>query len=163
MWCDLKHGRIRPLVPVQYRRQVFEALHNLSHGGARPSIKLISSRFVWPGMRQNIREWCRTCPQCQLSKVARHTKAPVVVIPPASRRFGSIHVDLVGPLPLSDGCRYLLTIVDRFTRWPEAIPLPDMASTTCCQAFIRHWLPRYGVPDDVVTDRGSQFVGGSWK
>ena len=115
------------------------------------------------GSEMCIRDRCRTCPQCQLGKVARHTKAPVIVIPPASRRFGSIHVDLVGPLPPSDGCRYLLTIVDRFTRWPEVIPLPDMASNTCCQAFIRHWMPRYGIPDEVVTDRGTQFVGGSWK
>ena len=151
------------MVPVQFRRVIFDALHNLSHSSARPTVKLVASRYVWPGLRQNVREWCRTCPRCQTAKEARHVKSPVLEIPPASHRFGSIHVDLVGPLPLSDGCRYLLTFVDRFTRWPEALPVPDMQSTTCCNAFIHHWLPRFGIPDDIVTDRRSQFVGGAWR
>ena len=66
-------------------------------------------------------------------------------------------------MPDSEGCRYLLTFVDRFTRWPEAFPVQDMSSTTCARVFIRQWLPRYGIPDDNVTDRGSQFLGGAWK
>ena len=154
---------IRDRVPLQFRRPVFDALHGLSHGGTRPTLKLLSRRYVWPGMRKDIREWCRTCVPCQASKVGRHTKAPVTVLPPAQRRFGSVHVDLVGPLPESDGCKYLLTFVDRFTRWPEVFPVPDMSSTTCAKTFIRHWLPRFGIPDSIVTDRGTQFVGGSWK
>ena len=52
--------------------------------------------------------------------VGRHTKSPVNVYLPATCRFGSLHVDLVGPLPESERCKYLLTIVDRFSRWPEA-------------------------------------------
>ena len=110
-----------------------------------------------------MREWCRTCLPGQTSKVARHTKTAPTVMPPATRRFGSVHVDLVGPLPDCQGFKYLLTIVDRFTRWPEAYPLRDMSSQACCQVFIDHWLPRFGISDTVVTDRGSQFVGGVWK
>ena len=137
--------------------------HGLSHGGSRPTIKLVSSKFVWAGMRKQIREWCRTCLPCQTSKIGRHVRSPPSVLPPAERRFGSIHVDLVGPLPESRGCKYLLTIVDRFSRWPEVYPLKDISSTTCCSAFINEWLPRFGIPDTVVTDRGAQFVGGAWK
>ena len=163
MWWDTSHGLRRPLVPLQFRRRIFDALHGLSHGGTRPTLKLVSTRFVWPGMRKQVREWCHTCLPCQSAKIGRHTKSPVQVIPPAKRRFGSIQVDLVGPLPDSDGCRYLLTIVDRYTRWPEAYPLPDMMSATCAKVFIRQYLPRFGIPDDIITDRGTQFVGGAWK
>ena len=144
LWCDTGGGRIRPLVPLSFRRPIFDALHGLSHGGTRPTIRLISSRFVWPGMRQTIRSWCKSCMPCQASKIGRHTKAPVTVMPPATRRFGSIHVDLVGPLEESEGTRYLLTVVDRFTRWPEAFPLSDISSASCAKIFIREWLPRYG-------------------
>ena len=115
MWCDTSHNLLRPLVPLQFRRSVFDALHGLSHGGTRPTLKLICRRFVWPGIRKDIREWCRTCLPCQTSKVGRHTKAALQVLPPAKCRFGSVHVDLVGSLPDSDGCKYLLTFMDRFT------------------------------------------------
>ncbi len=57
-------------------------------------------------------------------------------------------IDLVGPLPPSNGCTYLLTCVDRFTKWPEAIPIPDSA-----KAFIQTWISRFGVPSTVTTDR----------
>ena len=89
LWCDTGGGRIRPLVPLGFRRPIFEALHGLSHGGTRPTIRLVSARFVWPGMRQTIRAWCKSCMPCQASKVGRHTKAPVTVMPPATRRFAA--------------------------------------------------------------------------
>ena len=131
LWCDVAEGRTRPLVPKDFRRPVFEALHGLSHPGTRPTLRLVAQRFVWPGMRQQVRQWCRTCLPCQASKTARHVRSPVTVLEPALRRFGSLHLDLVGPLPDSHGFKYLLTIVDRFSRWPEAFPLADMSSKTC--------------------------------
>ena len=52
---------------------------------------------------------------------------------------------------------YLLTIVDRYTRWPEAIPLPNMQAATVASAFVSHWVARFGVPESVTTDCGGQF------
>ena len=82
--------------------------------------------------------------------------------PPPNRRFGSIHVDIVGPLPTSESKTYLFTIVDRFTRWPEVIPMEDSATETCARALIRHWIARFGVPDDLTSDRGPQFTSHLW-
>ena len=163
MWCDVSTGRIQPLVPPAFRRSVFDAHHGLSHGGTRPTVKLIKSRFVWPDIQKDVRQWCRDCLACQASKVGRLTMSPITIDPPAASRFRIIHVDLVGPLPASKGCKYLLTVVDCFSRWPEAFPLQDMSSGTCSKAFVQNWLPRYGIPDEIITDRGSQFLGGSWK
>ena len=77
-------------------------------------------------------------------------------------RFHSIHVDLVGPLPPSEGMTYLFTIIERFTRWPEAIPLPDAKTPTCTNALIRGWISRFGVPADITSDRGPQFTSSLW-
>ena len=100
--CDVSTGTPRPLVPPAFRRPIFDALHSLSHAGARPTVKMVSERFIWPGLRRDVRDWCRRCHPCQASKVARHIKTPVTVMPPASRRFGCLHLDIVGPLPPSE-------------------------------------------------------------
>ena len=76
--------------------------------------------------------------------------------------FRSLHIDLVGPLSPSEGMNYLLTVIDRFTRWPEAIPIPDSKTSTCVKALIRHWISRFGVPEDITTDRGPQFTSSLW-
>ena len=82
-------------------------------------------------MKHDIRKWCKEYLDCQTSKVHRHTRSPLVERLPPSDRFCSLHVDLVGLLPESHGMTYLFTIIDRFTRWPDAIPLRNaLASTT---------------------------------
>ena len=78
-------------------------------------------------------------------------------------RFDHVHIDLVGPLPTSHSCTYLFTCVDRFTRWPEAIPIPDSTANMVAQAFISGWVFRFGVPSTNTTDRGQQFESTLWR
>lgn len=161
--CDMSTGTPRPLIPINWRRRVFEACHNLSHSGYRPTMRAVSKRFVWPNMKADIRDWCKTCHPCQSSKVHRHTKSPLQTRLPPEHRFGSLHVDIVGPLPESEGMRYLFTIIDRYTRWTDAIPMREMKAEDCAKAFLRQWISRYGVPGDITSDRGRQFISELWR
>ncbi|MBM6549272.1 DDE-type integrase/transposase/recombinase [Streptococcus dysgalactiae subsp. equisimilis] len=70
-----------------------------------------------------------------------------------------MHVDLVGPLPPSQGYVYILTCVDRFTRWPQAIPLNRPTSEEVAQAFLSGWVSTFGCPATVTSDRGPHFDG----
>ncbi len=160
--CDTTYSKPRPILPSSWTRPMFDAVHGLSHPGPRPTQKAISQLYVWEGMKRDIREWCRDCHACQSSKFHRHTHAPLLERPAPTARFRSIHIDLVGPLPVSQGMSYLLTIIDRFTRWPEVIPLPDAQTVTCASALLHHWIARFGVPENITSDRGAQFTSTLW-
>ena len=108
--CDTSTGQARPVVPVSWRRKVFDLIHDLSHPSIRATRKLISSKFIWKGMNSQVGSWAKTCIQCQSSKIHTHIKSPLETFNVPHRRFDHIHVDLVGPLPPSDGFTHLLTM-----------------------------------------------------
>ena len=93
--CDMSTGVPRPVIPQTWTKRIFELCHNLSHTGYRPTVRAVSKRFVWPGMKKDIRDWCKTCHPCQASKVQRHIRAPLQQRTLPERRFGSLHVDIV--------------------------------------------------------------------
>ena len=157
LYADVKDNNARPYIPKSFRYQAFSHLHNMSHPGIRASQRLVTSRFVWPSVNKDVRDWARACVKCQTSKVTRHTVSPLETFKSVSSRFQHVHVDIVGPLPYSNGFKYIFTCVDRFTRWAEAIPIPDMTTETVLQAFVNMWVQRFGVPEYLTSDRGSQF------
>jgi transposase InsO family protein len=157
--CDVSTGRLWPLVPEADRLQVFRSIHGVAHPGVQATRRMITARFVWLGMRANVAAWCRDCVACQRAKVTKQHKAPVEPIPISQRRFSHVHIDIVGTLQASeDGFLYLLTMVDQTSRWLEAVPLKDISAVSCVAAFLSCWVARFGVPETLTSDRGSQFA-----
>ena len=159
--CDMSTGHPRPIVPATWRRKVFDIVHGLSHPSMRSTRKLIAAKFVWNGL-QKLQGLGPDNASLASHPKCKHIRAPLQKISIPQRRFDHIHVDLVGPLPPSNGSTYLLTVVDGFSRWPEAIPLSNITSASCAQALISHWIARFGIPVDMSSDRGTQFTSQLW-
>ena len=113
-------------------------------------------------MNTDIANWCRYCTGCQAAKVSRHNRPAFGKFEEPTESFDYVHVDLVGPLPYSDGFKYLLICVDQFTRWPEAIPIKDIRAETVADAFFGGWVARFGTPATITKDRGAQFESRLW-
>jgi cleavage and polyadenylation specificity factor subunit 1 len=78
-------------------------------------------------------------------------------------KFEHVHVDIVGPFPSSaDGFSFVLTMIDRTTRWPEVAPLKTISAQECADTFTAVWVACFGVPMTVTTDRGTQFTSAVW-
>uniref|UniRef100_A0A5S6Q3Y4 RNA-directed DNA polymerase n=1 Tax=Trichuris muris TaxID=70415 RepID=A0A5S6Q3Y4_TRIMR len=162
IWKDTSTDVPRVYVPATLRPAVFRATHGLSHPGVRATKRLMLARYVWPGIQRDVAQWTRHCLHCQQAKVQRHTRSAPKDFPLPHSRFEHVHTDIVGPLPSSDGYRYLITAVDRFTRWPEAWPARDSSARTVAEIFFANWVARFGVPCQVTTDRGRQFESHLW-
>lgn len=161
IWVDTSTGRNRPYIPVSLRFDIFKQIHNLSHPGVRASRNLIKQRFLWPAMNTDIKQWVKSCASCQCVKISKHTKTPLQPIVEPDSRFEKIHLDLIH-LPLKNGYKFVLTIIDRFSRWPEAIPLQEASSESVITAFINIWIARFGIPKFVTTDNATIFCSATW-
>lgn len=116
-----------------------------------------SERYFWPNMKRDIPTLTCTCHNCQQSKIQRNVKASLHALPLPDRRFDSIHIDIVGPLPPSKGYTYLFTCTNWYTRWPEAMPMTNAIAESCASALLSGWVSRVGVPTTIKSYRGQQL------
>lgn len=110
-----------------------------------------------------MKRWIRSCLKCQRGKIQRHAHNVTEKIPTPDQRFHQVQLDIIGLLPEIGGYRYYLTMIDRFSRWPEAIPLPNMHAQTITAAFMDNWVARYGIPRVITSDQERQYEGSLFK
>jgi hypothetical protein len=114
---------------LQLKKQILEAEHDLKvagHLGQDKTIELVRRHFFCPEMEKFIKDYVRSCPECQRNKAAHH--AHYGLLQPlefAYHPWDSISMDFIIALPVSDGCSSVWVIVDRFAKMAHFIPLKD--------------------------------------
>ena len=109
-----------------------------------------------PGRHQG----CRSCDVCQRTvKRGSVRKVPLGSMPLIDTPFKRVAVEIVGPIapPSEAGHRYILTLVDYATRYPEAVPLKKITTEAVAEALLDIY-SRVGIPEEVLTDQGTQFM-----
>nr|XP_045587688.1 protein NYNRIN-like [Procambarus clarkii] len=130
------------------------------HMGHAKTSERIQSSFYWPGMTGDIQRYTRSCNACQRTadrgKVQPGKLKPFPII---DQPFKMVSVDIIGPIEprASDGSRYILTMVDHATRYPEAAPLKNIETVTVAEALVG-FFSRLGIPEKIHSDRGAQFT-----
>ena len=151
------------VVPGPLRSAVLCAAHDgimAGHCGVRRTLRRVLLRFYWPGVRCAVKDYCQTCDICQKTiPKGRVAPVPLQQMPVVDVPFKRIAVDLVGPIsPCSDrGHRYILTVVDVATRFPEAVPLKNIDTVSVAEALVTLF-SRVGCPDEILSDCGTQFI-----
>ncbi|KAK7091587.1 hypothetical protein V1264_009251 [Littorina saxatilis] len=151
------------LVPQPLRRQVMEVAHDSimgGHLGVKKTSDRIQAAFYWPRLHADVTRFCRSCDICQKTiPRGRVPKVPLQKMPLIDRPFKRVAIDLIGEIkpPSEAGHRWVLTLVDYATRYPEAVPLKKIDTETVAEALVDIF-SRIGVPEEILTDLGTQFV-----
>uniref|UniRef100_A0A9J8DGU4 Gypsy retrotransposon integrase-like protein 1 n=1 Tax=Cyprinus carpio carpio TaxID=630221 RepID=A0A9J8DGU4_CYPCA len=158
----------RLFVPATLRPEVLRWGHEsrvACHPGVRRSLAAIRQRFWWPSMVQDVRQFVLACSVCAQNKTSN--QSPVGLLQPLpipSRPWSHLALDFVTGLPPSRGNTVILTVVDHFSKAAHFIPLPKLPSAKeTAQVVMDHVFRIHGLPVDVVSDRGPQFVSRFWK
>ena len=110
-------------------------------------------------MDTDIGNYIQQCHKCQMrTKITKH-HAPLQPLPLLSEPNMRVHVDLFGPLKTTDsGKKYILCMTDAFTKYVELVALPNKETQTVVSAIFFRWICRYGVPLEILSDQGKEFL-----
>ena len=157
-----RRGRCQIVLPESERPRILKIAHDVpsaGHMGRGKTQGRIEEHFYWPGYTGDILRYCLSCDACQrttpkgLHKQATIGNRPVIETP-----FKRVAIDLIGGLPVTDkGSRYILTLVDYGTRWPEAVALEDSRVETVAEGLWKIY-SRVGLPEECLSDLGAQFT-----
>lgn len=150
-------------VPRCLRDDVLRSYHDSIAGGAHLGLdrtyRAIQLKYFWPKMYQNVADYIRACDSCQHSKKSTNPHRAPLVNMPVEDTFIRLHMDILGPLTTSnEGYKYILLIVDSFSKFPEAFPLKTQDSKEIANVLFAEIFARYGAPKVIVSDRGQNFL-----
>lgn len=151
-------ARLLCFIPKGHRLSLLRVFHDEhEHIGVEKTTDLILKHFWFPGLRQFVIKYIAHCLICISKK--RVPRAPLQHITSWEKPdspFHTIHMDVLGPLPVSEGYKFVLVIVDAFTKYSLLYPIYRQDATEL-KRVITQAVSLFGVPKLMVTDKGRMF------
>ncbi|KAK3539465.1 hypothetical protein QTP70_008497 [Hemibagrus guttatus] len=150
-------------VPSQFRPQVMRWVHEApssGHPGTRRSAQLVSRCFWWPSLGSDVEDFVQQCATCAQAWTSRqHPEGLLEPLPVPRRPWSHLSVDFLTDLPDSGGFTAIMVVVDRFSKGCKLVPLKGLPTAMqMADAMFAHVFRNFGLPEDIVSDRGPQFT-----
>jgi transposase InsO family protein len=154
------------------REEILKLFHDAptaGHQGITKTQKRLSTSFFWQSMSKDVRRYVSTCAVCQRTKARTHLPyGELAALPIPTKPWKEISLDFITKLPPSVDvtgkvCDSILVIVDRFTKYALYIPTTErLTSDGLATLLLHHVFRQFGIPDGIVSDRGSVFTSKFW-
>ncbi len=149
------------VIPVQLKHIVLEGYHSAmgsGHVGLEKNYQKIRSKYFWLHCYKDVVDYVTKCEVCQRRMLRRQQAELQDNINP-KYPMECVGIDTVGPFITSEnGNHYIVTVVDWYSAWVEAYPVPNKEANTIAKVLMEHFIPQHGCPRVLISDRGSEYV-----
>ncbi|VDI47038.1 Hypothetical predicted protein [Mytilus galloprovincialis] len=147
------------IIPESLKKEVLEVCHKsvlAAHPRIHRTVEKVRLNFYWYGMRNDVASYISCCQQCAVNKKSTKASRAPMQNYQTGAPMDRIQLDILGPFPKSRrGSKYVLVLVEQFSKWTEAYPLADQTAETVAETVVREFFSRFGIPLEVHTDQGA--------
>ena len=151
-WCVIVLKQLRETILAEAHSAIFSG-----HLSERKVYDRFQHNYWWHGMRADMRRFCRGCLNCASRKEPGRGVRPPLQPIPVKKPFHRVAVDVL-QLPLTSRGNKYVVFMDYFTKWVEAYAVPDQQTQTIARLLVENVVCRHGVPQELLSDRGSNFL-----
>ena len=166
-WIERPDKDLCLVVPRGLQSEVLQFCHDSrssGHLGQRKTLERVKQSFIWYNMSKDCIQYVKTCNTCNQNKKVYIKPRAGLQSFHAGFPMERVHLDILGPFNTSeDGNRYVLMMIDQFTKWVEMAAIPEQSALTIAEKFVVHFVVTFGCPLEVHTDQGRNFDGNLFK
>ncbi|KAL0165899.1 hypothetical protein M9458_037743, partial [Cirrhinus mrigala] len=155
-------------IPSSLRHCLLDSVHTSpgsGHPGGKRTLSLLRNHYWWPQMTRDVYRYIRGCVVCAINNTSRRLpEGKLVPLSIPQRPWSHIGIDFATDLPKSDGFTTILVVIDHFSKACKLIPLPGLPTAmNTAQLLFSQIFRHFGIPEDIVSDRGTQFTSRVWR
>ncbi|RVW95583.1 Retrovirus-related Pol polyprotein from transposon 17.6 [Vitis vinifera] len=142
-------------------REVHAGVCGPHMGGHMLARKIMRTGYFWLTMETDCCQFVQRCQECQMHGDLIHVPPSELHALASPWPFSVWGIDIIGKISpkSSSGHEYILVAIDYFTKWVEAASYARLTAARVAKFIRSHIICRYGVPHELISDRGVHFKG----